>query len=138
MSRNTKLITVLLSIILCFSICSFAVFALDMNGDGYDDETGEYIGQVVVTDPVVPDPVVTDPVVPDPIVTDPVIYTDPVVNTDPVPTEYIPVETQPVTPAPDYDYEVTEPVENYWDVENEDNGNVINLHYDIWRFCSSI
>ena len=123
MSRNTKLITVLLSIILCFSICSFAVFALDMNGDGYDDETGEYIGQVVVTDPVVPDPVVTDPVVPDPIVTAPVIYTDPVVNTDPVPTEYVPVETEPVTEAPDYDYEVTEPVENYWDVENEDNGN---------------
>ncbi len=123
MSRNTKLITVLLSIILCFSICSFAVFAADMNGDGYDDETGEYIGQVIVTDPVVPDPVVTDPVVIDPVVTDPIVETDPVINTDPVPTEYIPVETEPMTEAPDYVDEVTEPVENYWDVENEDNGN---------------
>ena len=125
MSRNRKLITVLLSIILCFSICSFAVFAADMNGDGYDDETGDYVGQVVVTDPVVPEPVYTDPIVTDPVVTSPVeVQTDPVIiNTDPVPTAYIPVETQPITEVPGYVEEVTEPDENYWDVENEDNGD---------------
>ncbi len=121
MSRNTKLITALLSIILCFSICSFAVFAADMNGDGYDDETGEYIGEVIVTDPIVPDPVVTDPVT---IETDPVVIeTDPVtIETEPVATEYVPVETQAVTNAPSYEVE-TDPVENYWEVENEDNGD---------------
>ena len=45
MSRNKKLITILLSMVFVLSVCTITVFATDLDGDGYDDETGEYIGQ---------------------------------------------------------------------------------------------
>lgn len=50
MSRTLKLITALLSLVFCFSVFTVAVYAVDMNGDGYDDETGEPV--YVETQPV--------------------------------------------------------------------------------------
>ena len=44
MSRRNKLITALLSIVLCFSIFTITAYAVDLDGDGIDDD-------VVVTDP---------------------------------------------------------------------------------------
>lgn len=52
MSRKNKLITALLSIVLCFSIFTITAYAVDLDGDGIDDD-------VVVTDP--PAVVETDP-----------------------------------------------------------------------------
>lgn len=52
MSRRNKLITALLSIVLCFSIFTVTAYAVDLDGDGIDDD-------VVVTDP--PAIVETDP-----------------------------------------------------------------------------
>lgn len=89
MSKHFKLLTILLSVILCFSAFSLTALAVDADGDGYDDITGEYIGggsgvsggdTPVYTDPYVePDPVNTDPYVePDPAVTDPYVEPDPV------------------------------------------------------------
>ena len=47
MSRRNKLITALLSIVFCFSTFMVTAYAVDLDGDGVDDE-------VVVTDPPVP------------------------------------------------------------------------------------
>ncbi|MGN0502852.1 MAG: hypothetical protein ACI4HN_07995 [Ruminococcus sp.] len=52
MSRKNKLITALLSIVLCFSIFTITAYAVDSDGDGIDDD-------VVVTEP--PAIVETDP-----------------------------------------------------------------------------
>lgn len=74
MNRHIKLITALLSIIFCFSLLTFTVSAVDADGDGYDDGTGEYIGvpSGPLDDPVEPvEPVVTDPIVTDPIYIEP-------------------------------------------------------------------
>ncbi len=65
MSRNKKLITILLSMVFVLSVCTITVFATDLDGDGYDDETGEYIGQA--TEYVPPEtqaPIETEPYVP--------------------------------------------------------------------------
>lgn len=103
MNKHLKLITALLSIILCLSVFTLSASALDADGDGYDDETGEYIG--VYTEPVYTDPVYTEPVYTEPVYTEPV-YTEPV-YTEPV-YDY----TEPV-----YDY--TEPVYDYDDDYND-------------------
>ena len=103
MNKHLKLITALLSIILCLSVFTLSASALDADGDGYDDETGEYIG--VYTEPVYTEPVYTEPVYTEPVYTEPV-YTEPV-YTEPV-YDY----TEPV-----YDY--TEPVYDYDDDYND-------------------
>ena len=52
MSRHNKLITALLSIVLCFSIFTITAYAVDLDGDGIDDD-------IAVTEP--PAIVETDP-----------------------------------------------------------------------------
>ena len=52
MSRKNKLITALLSIVLCFSIFTITAYAVDLDGDGIDDD-------IAVTEP--PAIVETDP-----------------------------------------------------------------------------
>lgn len=80
MDRKLKFVTVLMSIILCFSICTFTSMAVDMDLDGFDDETGE----VIQTDP--PDEPVTD---------------SPYIE----PTQYVPVTEAPyVEPTQSVDY----------------------------------
>ena len=103
MNKHLKLITALLSIILCISVFTLSASALDADGDGYDDETGEYIG--VYTEPVYTEPIYTEPVYTEPVYTEPV-YTEPV-YTEPA-YDY----TEPV-----YDY--TEPVYDYDDDYND-------------------
>lgn len=71
-------------------------FAVDLDGDGYDDETGEYIG--VVTEAPYEDPVVTDPVYTDPIQTE-------------APTAYVPETEAPTEEATVYEESETEPQE---------------------------
>ena len=56
MSRRNKLITALLSIVLCFSIFTVTAYAVDLDGDGIDDE-------VVVTDPPYAEPETEPPYV---------------------------------------------------------------------------
>ncbi len=85
MSKPFKLLTILLAVIFCFSALTLTVWAIDADGDGYDDETGEIIGGN--SSMVDPEPVYTDP----PVATDPPVYTDPYVETDP------PIQTEPVT-----------------------------------------
>lgn len=102
MSRTLKLITALLSIIFCFSVCTLAVAAVDMDGDGYDDDTGELIVVATEEPPVVVDP--TDYIEPEPT------YVEP----EPEPT-YVEPE-----PEPTY-YE--EPNDNNYDYNNGDDYN---------------
>lgn len=92
MSKHFKLLTILLSVILCFSAVTFVVGAIDADGDGYDDETGEFVGGG--SSAVEPDPTYyTDPYVePEPDYTDPYVepepdYTDPYVEPEPDYTE---------------------------------------------------
>lgn len=76
MSKHFKLLVILLSVILCFSAFSITVMAIDADGDGYDDETGEFIGGN--SSNVDPEPVYTDPYVePDPDVTNSYVEPDP-------------------------------------------------------------
>ncbi len=106
MSKHFKLLVILLSVILCFSAFSITAMAIDADGDGYDDETGELIGGD--SSDVEPDPVYTDPYVEtDPVVTEPYAEPDPVVTepyaeTDPVVTE--PVYDPNYNQSSDYDY----------------------------------
>ncbi len=106
MSKHFKLLVILLSVILCFSAFSITAMAIDADGDGYDDETGELIGgdsSDVETDPVYTDPYVeTDPVVTDPVYDPDPVYTDPYVETDPVVTD--PVYEPNYNQSSDYDY----------------------------------
>lgn len=52
MSRKNKLITALLSIILCFSIFTITAYAVDLDGDGIDDDAAVTDPPVIVeTDP---------------------------------------------------------------------------------------
>lgn len=105
MNRHLKLITALLLAIFCFSIFTLTALAADLDGDGYDDETGEYIG--VVTSPIVEDPTVA----PDPVVTDSP-YEEPTY-------EPAPVETDPVVEIPE-----TDPYYNQGDIyDNNDDYN---------------
>ena len=101
MSKRLKLITALLSMILTMSLFGITAYAVDADGDGYDDETGEYVG--VITEPVYTEPVYTEPVYTEPEYTEPV-YTEPVwtepVYTEPVWTE--PVYTDPIDYNDDY------------------------------------
>lgn len=99
MNKHLKLITALLSIIFCASVFTLSVSAIDADGDGYDDETGEYIAEV--TDPVYTEPVDTEPV-----------YTEPETT---VPETAVPETTEPVETDPVY----TEPVYNYEDDTND-------------------
>ncbi len=121
MSKRYKLITALLSIILTMSLFSITAFAVDADGDGYDDETGEYIG--VVTEPEYIEPVYTEPE-----------YTEPV-YTEPEYTE--PVYTEPEYVEPDYtEPEYTEPVYDYSDDDYSDyddgqsNGSYNDYDFD--------
>lgn len=109
MNKHLKLITALLSIILCMAVCTLNVSAVDSDGDGYDDETGEYIG--VVTEPVYTDPVYEETT---PIETEPE-YSEPVDETEP---EY----TDPDYTEPEYtDPEYTDPTYDYQDVTTDDS-----------------
>lgn len=111
MNRHLKLITALLLTIFCFSLFTVTAMAADLDGDGYDDDTGEYIG--VVTNPVVEDPTVA----PDPVVTDP---------PDEEPTyEPAPIETTPVTEAP-----ATEPYYDQGDVYDDGSDDYNNDYQD--------
>ena len=101
MKRTSKSVVALLLSALCLSVGSFSVFAVDLDGDGYDDETG----QIIATDaPVYTEPIIdTTPIVTEPIDTTPV-YTDPVV-TDPIytePTTFDPYYTLPSSEIPTY------------------------------------
>ena len=106
MSRHSKLFTALLSIIFCFSICTFTltVSAVDADNDGYDDNTGE----IIVTDPPYTDPVYTDDPYVEPVTDEP--YVEPVTN-----EPYV----EPATQEPYYEPE-TEP---YYYEEPNDNNN---------------
>ena len=107
MGRKIKITSVILSVVMCLSAFTMSVMAADVDMDGYDDETGEYIG--VVTDPA---PVVTDPPY--------VAPTEPYVpETDPpyvAPTEeYYEPET-----TPQYDYDDSD----YNDTDNDSSSDV--------------
>lgn len=80
MNKHFKLLTILLSLMLCFSAFSMTVWAIDADGDGYDDETGEYVGGDVTDPPVYTDPVNEPTAEPTYAPTDPPSYEDP---TDP-------------------------------------------------------
>ena len=73
MSRRNKLITALLSIVLCFSIFTVTAYAVDLDGDGIDDE-------VVVTEPPYVEPETEPP------------YVEP--ETEAPATEYVQPETE--------------------------------------------
>lgn len=69
--------------------CSLTAFALDLDGDGFDDETGAPVA--VATEPA-PEPIQTEPVYTEPIV-ETTVYVEPT-------TEYVaPVETVAPTEA---------------------------------------
>lgn len=82
-----------LSIVIIISLfCTTTVLAVDFDGDGYDDETGEYIG--IATEAPYEEPVYTAPV-----------YTDPIVET----TQYVePATEQPVATQAPYEEPETE------------------------------
>lgn len=71
MTKHFKLLAILLSVIFCFSVFTYTVWAVDADGDGYDDITGEPIDG---DEPVYTDPVYTEP---------PVDPTDEPSNVDP-------------------------------------------------------
>lgn len=85
MNKHFKLLTILLSAILCLSAFSLTVWAIDADGDGYDDETGEYIGGDITDPPVNTDPIYDPTDEPPYNPTDPTSYEDP---TDPPSYEY--------------------------------------------------
>lgn len=122
MSKRYKLITALLSIILTMSLFSITAYAVDADGDGYDDETGEYI--VEVTEPVYTEPVYTEPVYTEPVYTEPV-YTEPV-YTEPVYTE--PEYTEPEYTEPVYDYTEDDYYSDYDD--SQSNGSYNDYDFD--------
>ncbi len=122
MSKRIKLITALLSIILSMSLFSITAFAVDADGDGYDDETGEYIE--VVTEPVYTDPVVTEPVYTDPVYTEPE-YTVPE-WTEPEYTE--PEWTEPEYTEPVYDDGYEDDYSDYDD--SQSNGSYNDYDFD--------
>lgn len=93
-----KVFTAALVIIIAL-FCTTTVFAIDADGDGYDDETGEYIGEVT-TAPINTEPVNTEPE-----------YTDPVITTEPQ-TEPVIETTQPHTDEPQTEPNYEEPTEN--------------------------
>lgn len=57
MNKHFKLLAILLSVILCFSVFSLTVSAIDADGDGFDDETGEFVGEDETSSPIYTDPV---------------------------------------------------------------------------------
>jgi len=127
MKKHLKLITALLSIIICMSLFSITAFAVDADGDGYDDETGEYIG--VITEPVYTEPVYTEPIYTEPVYTEPV-YTEPV-YTEP---EYVePEYTEPVYTEPVYDYSDNDYSDYYDNSQSSDSYNDYDFdtEYDI-------
>lgn len=100
MNKKVKLVIALLTSAFCLSVCTYSAFAVDLDGDGYDDETGQlistespYTDPIVDTIPAVTDPIDTTPVVTDPVVTDP-IYTES--------TTLDPYYTLPYTEVPTY------------------------------------
>ncbi len=115
MSRHSKLFTVLLSIIFCFSIYTFTltVSAVDADNDGYDDDTGE----IIVTDPPYTDPVYTDDPYAEPVTDEP--YVEPVTD-EPYVEPEPETEEQYVEPETEqYYYE--DPNDNY--DENEESSD---------------
>lgn len=61
MNRKLKLVTVLMSIVLCFSVCTFTAMAVDADLDGFDDETGEVIQTDPFAEPVTDSPPYVEP-----------------------------------------------------------------------------
>ena len=94
--KSENLIKRIISFSLVMIIAVFSAitaFAVDLDGDGYDDETGEYIGVADVSEPVYTDPVYTDPV-----------YTE-------APTKYVPETEAPIEETTIYEEDETEPQE---------------------------
>ena len=92
-SENLIKKVISLSVVIIISLfCTTTVFAADLDGDGYDDETGDYID--AATEAPYEEPVYTDPV-----------YTDPIIET----TEYVePATEQPTQAETQYEEPETE------------------------------
>lgn len=106
MGIKNRFIAILSALALCISVCTFTVAAIDADGDGYDDETGELIDVVSTdapatgyeTEPVNTEPYTETPATTAPLQTEP--ETEYVPETEPE-TEWEP-ETEPITEEPSY------------------------------------
>lgn len=103
MSRRKKLITALLSIVFCFSILTITAYAVDLDGDGIDDE-------VVVTDPPYVEPE-TDPPYVEPETEAP--YVEPETE-----APYIEPETEAPYVEPEDPYYYSDSSQVYYDSDN--------------------
>lgn len=105
MKKHLKLLAIVLSVILCFTAFSLTVAAVDSDGDGYDDITGELIGgDSSMVEPEPTDPPYTEP---EPEPTDPP-YTEPD-YTEPEPDYTDAPYTEPDYTEPTYDPGYEEP-----------------------------
>lgn len=102
MKRKISIVSIIVAIAMLFSAFAVVAHALDADGDGYDDETGEYIGGGGVDpDPIIdPDPVepATDEPYIEPVTDEP--YIEPVTDAPYYPSYDDP--TYPIYTYPDY------------------------------------